>query len=148
MNIIACGVLAAMMLLTVSDVFLRYFFRRPIIGATEITENMMACLVFFALAWCAAQRSHLKVDPVISIFSPRVQAVFDTLTGLAGLVMVALITWRNFMEAIAIRQLNIVSSLIKIPAFPFYYVIALGSAILCLVMIVQVIQEIKKVVRG
>ena len=148
MNIIAGGVLAAMMLLTVLDVFLRYFFRRPIIGATEITENMMVCLAFFALAWCAARRSHLKVDLVISIFSHRVQAVFDTLTGLAGLVMVALITWRNFIEAIAIKELNIVSSLIKIPAFPFYYVIALGCAVLCLVMAVQVVQEFRKAIQG
>ena len=148
MNIIACGVLSAMMLLTVSDVFLRYFFRRPIIGATEITENMMVCLAFFALAWCAARQGHLKVDLVISIFSPRVQAVFDTLTGLAGLVMVALITWRNFVEAIAIKELNIVSSLIRIPAFPFYYVIALGCAVLCLVMAVQVVQEFRKAIQG
>ena len=148
MNMFAGVVLAAMMLLTVSDVFLRYFFRRPIIGATEITESMMACIAFFALAWCAAQRSHLKVDLVISIFSPRVQALFDTLTGLAGLIMVVLITWRNFIEAVAIRQLNIVSSLVKIPAFPFYYVIALGCAVLCLVMAVQVVQEFRKAIQG
>ncbi|MBN1849664.1 MAG: TRAP transporter small permease [Deltaproteobacteria bacterium] len=148
MNMVAGGILAAMMVLTVSDVFLRYFFKRPILGATEITESLMVCLAFFGLAWCAAQRSHLKVDLVMSIFSSRTQAVSDALTGLAGLVMVALITWRNFTEAIAIQELNIVSSLIKIPAFPFYYVIALGCAVLFLVMFTQVIQEIGKVVRG
>ena len=55
MNIAASGVLAAMMFLTVSDVFLRYFLRRPILGATELTENMMVCLAFLGLAWCAVQ---------------------------------------------------------------------------------------------
>jgi TRAP-type C4-dicarboxylate transport system permease small subunit len=148
MNIVASGVLAAMMLLTVSDVFLRYLVKRPILGTTEITENMMVCLAFFALAWCAAQQSHLKVDLVMSRFSPRVQAAVDGITTFAGLVMVVLITWRSLVEAVAVRELHIVSSLVKIPAFPFYYVIALGTALLSLVMAIQVIQHVGKAVRG
>lgn len=142
MNIAASIILAAMMLLTVSDVFLRYVFRKPILGTTEITESMMACLASFALAWCAAQNNHLKVDLVMSLFSARVQAVMDALTCLIGLVVVALIAWRNFLEAIAVREFNIVSSLVKIPSFPFYYIISLGCGILCLVMVFQVIDNI------
>jgi TRAP-type C4-dicarboxylate transport system permease small subunit len=148
MNMAASMVLAAMMLLTVADVFMRYFLHRPILGTTEITENMMVCLTFFGLAWCAAQQSHLKVDLVVSRFSPRVQAIVDGLTTLAGMVMVAFIAWRSFMEAIVVKELNIVSSLIKIPAFPFYYVIAMGSALLCLVMVGQVLEHIGKAVKG
>ena len=148
MNIAASIVLAAMMLLTVSDVFLRYLFRKPILGTTEITENMMACLAFFALAWCAAQHSHLKVDLVMSFFSTRVQAVIDSLTCLIGLGVVALIAWRNFLEGMVVRDLNIVSSLIKIPSFPFYFVISLGCAILCLEILLQIIDNIGKTVRS
>lgn len=146
MNIAASIVLAAMMLITVADVFMRYFLKRPILGTTEITENMMVCLTFFGLAWCAAQQSHLRVDLVMSRFSPRVQALVDGMTTLAGLFMVALIAWRSLMEAIAVQQLNIVSSLLRIPAYPFYYVITLGSALLALVMAAQVIQHFGKAV--
>ena len=148
MNIAANIILAAMMLLTVSDVFLRYVFRKPILGTTEITESMMACLAFFALAWCATRNSHLEVDLLISRFSTRVQAVMDALTRLIGLVVVALIAWRNILEAMAVRELNLVSSLIKIPSFPFYYIISLGCGILCLVMVFQVIDNIRKAVRS
>ena len=147
MNIAASIVLAAMMLITVADVFMRYFLKRPILGTTEITENMMVCLTFFGLAWCAAQQSHLRVDLVMSRFSPRVQALVDGMTTLAGLFMVALIAWRSLVEAIAVQQLNIVSSLLRIPAYPFYYVITLGSALLALVMVAQVIQHFGKAVR-
>jgi len=146
MNILASAVLVAMMLLTVSDVCLRYFLRRPILGTTELTENMMVCLAFFALAWCAIQQAHLKVDLVVSRFSPRIQAVCDSITLMAGLIMVALIAWRSFVEGLVVRELNIISSLIKIPAFPFYFVIAVGCALLCLVMVTQLIQNIHKAV--
>ncbi len=148
MNIAASIVLAAMMLLTVADVFMRYFLRLPILGTTELTENMMVCLTFFGLAWCAAQQSHLRVDLVMSRFPPRVQSFVESMTTLAGLVMVALIAWRSLIEGIAVQELNIISSLLRIPAFPFYYVIALGSALLALVMVAQVIQHIGKAVRG
>jgi TRAP-type C4-dicarboxylate transport system permease small subunit len=83
----------------------------------------------------------------MSLFSSRVQAIVDALTGLAGLIVVALITWRNFLEALAIKELNIVSSLIKIPAYPFYYVISLGCAILCLVMVTQFIENFGKAMK-
>lgn len=139
-------VLAAMMLLTVADVGLRWIFNYPIIGTTEITESMMACIAFFALAWCAAEKSHLKVDLVVDRFSPRVQAVLDSLTTLAGLCMVALIAWRSFLEGMAVQEMNLISSLIKIPAYPFYYVIAAGSVMLCVVMAIQFSQYLTKAV--
>lgn len=139
-------VLAAMMLLTVADVGLRWIFNYPIIGTTEITESMMACIAFFALAWCAAEKSHLKVDLVLDRFSPWVQAVIDSLTTLAGLCLVALIAWRSFLEGMAVQEMNLISSLIKIPAYPFYYVIAAGSAMLCVVMAIQISQHLTKAV--
>jgi len=94
------------------------------------------------------QHSHLKVDLLMSRFSPRVQAIVDSITSFAGMVLVALLAWRSFLEALAVKQLNIVSSLIKIPAFPFYYVVALGFVVLCLVTATQVIQYIEKAVKG
>jgi TRAP-type C4-dicarboxylate transport system permease small subunit len=136
-----------MMMLTVSDVVLRYFLRRPILGATELTENMMACLAFLSLAWCALERSHLKVDVVMIMLSARVQAAFDSITSLLGLCLVALIAWRGFVEATAVKELNIESSLLGIPAFPFYYVMAAGFAVLCLVMVMQFTEAVYRVVK-
>jgi TRAP-type C4-dicarboxylate transport system permease small subunit len=136
-----------MMLLTVSDVLLRYFLRRPILGATELTENMMACLAFLSLAWCAVERSHLKVDVVMIMFSSRVQAAFDSITSLLGLCLVGLIAWRGFVEATAVKELNIESSLLGIPASPFYYVMAAGFTVLWLVMVVQFIEDLGRAVK-
>src|SRR5690606_10079135 len=96
-------VLAAMMLLTVADVALRWLFKYPVIGTTEITESMMACIAFFALAWCAAEKSHLKVDLVVERFPPRVQGLIDSLTTVVGLCLVALIAWRSFLEGRAVQ---------------------------------------------
>jgi len=146
-NAVSCVVLVLMMLLTVSDVVLRSLFRKPILGTTELTENMMACLAFLALAWCAVERSHLKVDLVMILLPERVQAVFDSFTSLAGLCLVGLISWRSFLEGAVVKELNIESSLLRIPAYPFYYVMAVGFSILCVVMVTQFIEYLGKAVK-
>ncbi len=147
MNAVACVVLGLMMLLTVADVTLRYFLSLPILGATELTENMMACLAFLALAWCAVERSHLRVDVVMIMFPPRVQSFVDSITSLAGLCLVGLMAWRGFVEATVVKDLHIESSLLGIPAFPFYYVMAAGFAMLCMVMMIQFAEDLSKAVR-
>jgi TRAP-type C4-dicarboxylate transport system permease small subunit len=88
------------------------------------------------------------VDLVMTHFSPRVQAIVDSITSFAGLILVGLIAWRGLVEGMVVQQLHIVSSLLKLPAFPFYYVLVLGCAMLCLVMVTQLIQNIYKAVKG
>ena len=144
MNFAAAGVLAAMTLLTVSDVFLRYAFNRPIIGTTELTELMMVCVAFLGLAWCAIKQGHLKVDLVMSRFSPGSQAVVDSITLAAGLCVCAFITWRSFQESMTVLRIGSTSSLLDVPDFPFYLVLTLGFAVLCLVMAANLIQNIAR----
>jgi TRAP-type C4-dicarboxylate transport system permease small subunit len=45
-NYLGVGVLTIMMLLTVSDVLLRFVFNRPILGTLELTEYMMVPVVY------------------------------------------------------------------------------------------------------
>jgi TRAP-type C4-dicarboxylate transport system permease small subunit len=56
---IAAGAIA---LLTVTDVFLRYFFNNAIFGAAEITNAMLAVLVGAGLIVVAGLRIHICVD--------------------------------------------------------------------------------------
>ena len=144
MNYVATGVLALMMLLTVSDVLMRYFFRRPLSGTTELTEVMMVVVVFLALAWSAVTRGHLKVDLVVSRFSPRVQAVVDSVTLLVGLGMLVIITWRSFIESMSVQA---TSSLLKFPMYPFHWLLTLGFAMLSLVVVSLIVQNIAEVVK-
>jgi TRAP-type C4-dicarboxylate transport system permease small subunit len=147
MNFAAAGVLAAMMLLTVSDVFLRYSFSRPIIGTTELTEIMMICVAFLGLAWCAVKRGHLKVDLVMAHFSPRIQAIVDSITLLAVLGLCVFITWRSFLESITVMRLGSTSSLLEVPDYPFYFILTFGFAILCVVMVTNLIEVVAKAVK-
>ena len=148
LNVLAIGILVAMMLLTVSDVSMRYAFNKPIQGSVELTKFMLVCLVCFGLAWCTVQGRHVKVELFMSRFSPRVQAVCDSINYLAGLVLYGLIAWQTFSESFLVWKMDYLSGTLEVPVFPFYWVLAFGCAVLCLAIITQMIQSVAKVVKG
>lgn len=139
--------LAVMMMLTVSDVIMRYFLNKPILGTTELTENMMVCIVFFGLAWCALRDSHLKVDILMSHLPKKLQSVVDSITFLIGFIIAVLMIWRTIMEGIALKELKITSSLLHVPVYPFYFIAATGGILFCLVLAVILIKTINMAVK-
>jgi TRAP-type C4-dicarboxylate transport system permease small subunit len=141
---IATGFMMFLMLLTVADVFLRYFFSAPIIGATEISRLMMIIIVFPALGWAAIDRVHVRVDLIVSRIPPRVQGIFGSITFLFALVTFGIITWQSFLEATVVNRQT---SLIHLSFTPFYWVMSVGFVIFCLAIAVLIIEDVTKVVK-
>ena len=133
-----------MMLLTVADVFLRYFFNAPITGTAEITEFMLVIVIFPALAWCAVTGKHVKVDLILSLFPPRVQAIVDSITLLLVLGTFVIITWQSFLES---KVVDSTTSLLGLSSAPFYWIMTLGYALFCLAVVTLVIENIIKGVK-
>jgi TRAP-type C4-dicarboxylate transport system permease small subunit len=148
MIIAAMVVLVGMMMLTVSDVFLRYIFKNPVPDSQQITEYLMVCVAFLGMAWVAVKNEHISVNLIVPRFSQKVQAIFDSVTYLFGLGVLVLISWRTFIESTFVRKTETDTLLLDIPAYPFYIVLGFGIAVLCLVMLIQLIQHVTKAVKG
>ena len=54
--------LSGMVLLTFTDVIGRRLFNTPVFGAHDITEHLMAVIVFSGLPLLTANRAHLSID--------------------------------------------------------------------------------------
>jgi TRAP-type C4-dicarboxylate transport system permease small subunit len=132
------------MILVTSDVLKRFILRKPIIGTTELTELLLVPAVFLAFAWCAICGRHVKVDIVTSRFSRRTQAYIDIITSSIALVILAIITWQNIVEALEVEG---TSSLLEIPDAPFYWCLCAGLVVFCfsiMVVLREKIREIRK----
>jgi len=147
-NWVGVAVLALMMFLTTADVILRYIFHKPIDGSLELTEFMMVVLVAFTLAYTAVNKGHITVDVVTERFRPRVRAVFNSINSLISLGVFVLIAWRSIAYAEMMRAGHDVSSSLAIPIYPFVYLVAVGSIIICLVFIYNFFEQLSKVVAG
>jgi len=147
-GLVAMGVLFLMMLLTVADVFLRAVFNRPIIGATEITEQMMVAVAFLGFGWCALQDRQIRVDLFVARYRPGTRRRVDIGVILVSMVLVGVICWRTLLMTLRVHQLGITCAFIGIPKYPFYAVAAFGWAVLLLAMACLLIKSIKERVQA
>ncbi len=147
-NSVGVAFLVAMMLLTTVDVGLRYALNRPITGSYELTQFMMTILVAFGLAYTAVHKGHINVDMVIIRLSPRVQAVTNATTCLLSLGVFALVAWQSIKYGESLRLAGLTSAQLLVPIYPFVFVIAFGSILLCLVFVYNLLEYLGKVVEG
>ena len=132
----------AIMVLTVSDVLLRFLFNRPIPGSVELCQYFIVVGGFLGLAWCAIKGGHVKVGMIIDRLSPRSQSVVDCVNYLIALTVVPLAAWRLFAQARIVQLERMTSANLEIPAYPFYLLAGLGFTLLTLVILVFLVTSI------
>ncbi len=141
------AVMAGLMLLTVADVFLRALFRAPILGSFELTEFSLVVMAFLAIPWAAARKVNVRVDLLVCRLSPRMQVVFDTVTCFMALLLTAFCAWYTVPQALYIWRLGSESDMLKIPVYPFYFLVAFGFFALFLILLANFIELMQKAVK-
>jgi TRAP-type C4-dicarboxylate transport system permease small subunit len=142
-GIIGVIILLAMMMMTVTDVIMRYFFRQPIIGSMEISVTLMVCIVFLGIGWCALNDGHISVDIITGKLSKRSRALLNGFDNIVTLVLALLITWRSFMEAVSVKDMEVTSPILGIPRYPFVFVTSFGFFLLFSAALILFIKNIR-----
>lgn len=132
-------ILFILMALTFIDVVGRYIFNKPVLGSTEILEQLMVVFIFSVLAQVTVNREHIRAEIITSLFSRRNKAIagaFGMLIALFGTVVMTL----SSAKYIATLQLTTVTGILRIPIAPFFYVATFSLAICCLEMLFDIIR--------
>ena len=142
LNGIAGISLLFLMLLTVADVFLRLF-GRPILGAYELV-SFTGILVFgLALPFTSWVRQHIYVDFIICKLPGRVQAFFNVGTRIIVMALIFWIGWNVMKYGMSLHSSGEVSASLRMPFYPFAYVLAACCLIECLVLVCDIIKIVK-----
>jgi TRAP-type C4-dicarboxylate transport system permease small subunit len=137
---LAAVFLAAMMLLTVADVFLRAFFSYPIQGMLELVELGLACTIFLALPAVFLRDEHLVVDVIDHLTRPAVVRILDLIGALISLGVLVVMAWQMVPLARTMHEFGDVTSDLSIPKLWYWIPVLLGvvaSALATLVFIVR-----------
>jgi TRAP-type C4-dicarboxylate transport system permease small subunit len=148
LGIIAAAAIFIMMGLTCLDVFLRYFFRKPIPGTYEIVSFLGTVAVSFAMAHTLAERGHVAVSLVVQLFPKRAQGVVESLISIFGFILFGLIAWQSVLYAMDCQRAGEVSLTLQLPFYPFIYGVAFGAGVVCLVLLVDLIDAVAKMRQG
>ena len=140
--IIAGAMIALMALITTYSVVRRYIFHSPDSTAILFSSIMMLGCVIFAIAHIARLKKNITVD-YISKYIPRiVRGLLLEVGGpLLGLIFGVILTLRNWDIALfALQTGQKTDSLPVIPTFPLQMAIPFCTALLCLVLIADVVR--------
>jgi TRAP-type C4-dicarboxylate transport system permease small subunit len=137
----------AMMLLAISNMVLRVAWK-PIVGTYDLVGFIGAIIVAFAIAYCALQKGHIEVEILVSRFPKRVQKFIGSITGILSLGIFALITWQCLAFGNDMRRVGELSMTAHLPFYPYIYGIAFGCALLCLVILFDLIGSLAEGVKG
>jgi TRAP-type C4-dicarboxylate transport system permease small subunit len=142
-NWIALGALTFIMLLTVSDVVLR-FFGHPIVGTFEVVGFCGAIIIAFALPMTTLERGHIFVDFMTQKMPKSVKKVMDLATRVLSIVLFAVIGWNLFIYSNKLMASGEVSLTIQLPFYPFSY----GVGVCCFLQCLALICDIPKILGG
>jgi TRAP-type C4-dicarboxylate transport system permease small subunit len=130
-------VLFCLMTLTCVDVVGRYFFNMPVTGGFELTEMMLASLIFFGLPLVTIRNDHIMVgllDPVTPDWLLRIQHVVSCLV---CAVATGYLAWRLWLRAgsMAAAGETTAQLKLKIPYLTFTMSVLMGLTALALLVL-------------
>ena len=121
--------LLSLMGLTVVDVIGRYLFNAPLMGATELTELLLAAVVFIGLPAVALADEHVTVDLAVDRMPKAVHPWRLALIGIGSGVVLGIVAWRVWVYADQIGSYGGTTSTLRLPIAPLGYFCAVCTGI-------------------
>lgn len=135
-------VIMAMVLMVIVDIILRRFFNSPLAFSFELVGVMLVVVVYCSVPYTTNIDRHVSIEVLTSRFPPRAQTIITTVADFLSAVLFGLVGWRSILQAIHIWDIGNVTGILKIPYYPFIFIVALGSILASLTLLVGVIHSI------
>ncbi len=119
--------LAAMALVTFSQVVARYVFNTGAIWALELTTFLFAWLIILGMSYGIRIHTHIGVDAFVRIFNPRIQRVLGLVAIAAGLIYAGLLLYGSWVQTFGVvYEYDIETEDMKIPLWIPLSVLVVG----------------------
>lgn len=122
-------ILLSLVMITAVDVVGRYVFAAPLKGAFELTEILVAALVFAALPLTTERREHVEVDLLSPLSRGPLGRATDLLVGLFSAGLLLIFAWRLWVYALQLMHDGAATNALGLPLAPFGFFAAFSCLI-------------------
>ena len=126
-------VLFLMMMITAVDVIGRYVLNRPLTGGFEITEMLLAALIYCGLPLVSQRREHIVIDTFDPLMSARVKRALDVVAEIVCSLTLGGIGYLIFRRAARVAEYGDTTNVLKWPLAPVAYLMGTMILIACLI---------------
>ncbi len=131
---VSAVVLFLMMMVTAVDVIGRYLFNMPLAGGFELTEMMLAALIFCGLPLVSKRREHIVIDTFDPFMSRQVKQFFNVLADVVCFLTLSGIGYLIFRRAVRVAEYGDTTNVLKLPLAP---VAALMGAMIVIAAVIH-----------
>ncbi|MBW1716092.1 MAG: TRAP transporter small permease [Deltaproteobacteria bacterium] len=136
--------LIPMMLITAGDIIGRAVWSRPIPGAVELSSYMLAVFILLGVAYTHQVKGHVRVTMLVSRLPERAGLLLDAMTTILSLFMISILAWQGWVVGIEERT---VSDMLRVPQLPFRLLVSVAGVLLCLELLIDLADSLRKLVR-
>lgn len=143
LEMLAAALLFAMMVLTFVDVVLRYVFNAPIRGGFEVSETMMAILIFAGLPMVSRKGEHITIDSLVRLAPPRLKQLGAIVVQLGCAAALMGMAWLLWLRAMRFSAAGDVTQTLKLPIAPVVQLMALLTVVTAIIHIILAWQALR-----
>ena len=137
-----------MMLLTVVHGVGRYVFETPIKGLVEMSQFLLVLVIFLLMPYTETKKNHLVIGLVVDRLSQRAQAIMNSIIYIFSLLLLVIVTYRAFERGVFQINTGQTSMFLRIPHWPFYFIVCLAWLLLMLAIAVNLIHFLRAARKG
>lgn len=140
----AALVMFLMMAITLIDVLGRYLFSAPLNGSYELTELMLAAVIFLGLPLITADDGHIVVDILDPMLSKPVEIIRFWVVELVNVLAFSTFTWVLWEQALKMQRYTDTTAVLHIPLawLAFMMSITTGLATIALIFRLLVVGKV------
>jgi len=134
------------MLTVVAEVALRSTLSITFSGTIEIIQCLLVIIIFSGMAYAQLKKKHVRVDILVSRFSPTAKLATTACAELVALGIVGIISWRSVVQA----QYSVVTQthtgLMGIPLWPLAVLTAIFMGIFTLALLTSFLESLGELI--
>lgn len=149
MGIISAIGLTSMMLISVYDILMRFFFAKPIYGVYELVGMLLVMTSTFGMALCQKEKAHIAITLITDMLPPRLKTTSVVFGLLMSLICYGVITWQMSIQTIEYfeRGTGALSSDLGINWGYISALFVVGSFVFTIVLLMQFIQTLGHLIK-
>jgi TRAP-type C4-dicarboxylate transport system permease small subunit len=129
----SAAVLFLMMMITTLDVVGRYGFNRPLNGGFEVTEMMLAALIYCGLPLVSMRREHIVIDTFDPFMPRRMKRALDVCADIVSAAILGGMGYLIFRRAARVADYGDTTSVLKLPLAPVAYLMGVMIVVAALI---------------
>jgi TRAP-type C4-dicarboxylate transport system permease small subunit len=134
---LAAAAVAVLSLLIFVDVMLRLFLNRPIMGAYEISQQLLGISIFAGFAFLQSDKGHVSVTMLINKLPEKVRNALLFVEYLIAVIFVFLIGVAAWQQGLAYIQTGSHTAILLIPYHPFYFFESVSMILFAITLLID-----------